>query len=133
MKRLDAEDIALLVAVLASILSTLIDEVVDSMWFKVLKIVALLVTLALAVKRIRQSKPYFRDISESEWSELGDRFEFILSRVEHGRGRTPYSRCLVKNEYGEFAECFVDAIPTDTGDITVRIDKRVPIRVEVRK
>jgi hypothetical protein len=133
MKHFDTEDVVLLVAVLISAISTLVDELFGSALFKTLKILALLFTLWLAIQRIRHSRPFFRDIQPTDWKEAGNEFEFRIPRSEHGRGKFPFSRCLVKNEHGEFAECFVDALVANTGEISVRVNSRVPIRVEVRK
>ena len=67
MKRVDAEDVALLVSIVTAGTAVVVDEVIDSTTFKVLKILALLLSLGLAVHRIRTSKPYVRDFVETDY------------------------------------------------------------------
>ena len=89
MKRIDAEDIALLASIVATGVAVVVDEVVDGTTFKILKIVALLLSLGLAINRIRTSKPYVRDFTESDWIAVGQQYEISVPRKAHGRGEFP--------------------------------------------
>jgi hypothetical protein len=130
---LDHDDIALLVALVVSIISVLADEVIASPIFKLLKAVGLIASLWFAVQRIRQSRPFYRDFRFNEWGKDAKDFFVSLSRAEHGRGRYPQARCLVQNEHGEYAECWAKTIVAPNGDVTIRVNSPVELRLEVRK
>ena len=132
MTNLDTEDWLLVGSILVAILATVADAVLASTAFKVLKIVALVLSLGLAVHRIKVSKPFVLDIEPSAWVEAGDEFEFRIPRKLHGRGKTPRPRSLVRDKEG-FAEGITDLVVDDDGTVIYRISSRFPIRAEIRK
>ena len=132
MKNIDTEDVLLVLSIVVAIAASLIDAVVASTLFKVLKIAALVLSLGLAWHRITTSKPFIRDISPEAWQQVGEELEVRISRKEHGRGKTPKPRALVKDPDG-FAEGVTDMIVDDAGTVIYRVAARFPIRVEIRK
>lgn len=132
MPNLDTEDWLLEGGILIAILATLADAAVASTAFKVLKIVALVLCLGLAVHRIRASKPFVLDIEPDGWLQAGDEFEYRILRKVHGRGKTPRPRSLVRDIEG-FAEGFTDMVVDKEGTVIYRVSDLFHIRTEIRK
>lgn len=130
---LEAEDVALLVATATAAAAVILDEAYGSPIFKGAKILATLVSLGLALQRLRTSKPYIKDLTESDWEKVGTEYQVVIRRSEHGRGKVPTSRCLTKDERGAYHECFVGAGAREDGDVFVSEEKPVAVRVEIRK
>lgn len=130
---LEVEDVALLSSLAVSAAAVVIDEVYGSAFFKALKIVGLILSIGLAVHRIRTGKPFYKDITESDWVRTGEFFEMTVPKCEHKRGKFPHPRCLVPNGHGGYGECFADGDVQRNGNIILRVDKPAFIRLEVRK
>jgi hypothetical protein len=133
LRDIEAEDIALLVSVSVAAAAVLVDEVYGSTAFKALKILALLLSLGLAVHRIRSGKPFYKDFPASSWVKAGERFELVVPRSEHKRGKHPSARCLTKNEAGTYGGCYAEATNRENGDLLLRANQAFDLRVEVRK
>lgn len=130
---IEPEDIALAAAAATAAAAVIIEEIYAHPAFKALKIIGVLLSLGLAVHRIRTGKPFFKDIPVSAWSKEEGGYRYSLPKSEHKRGRYPSTRCLFKNDDGTYNECFADAIASPEGDLIVRANTLMPIRVEVRK
>lgn len=133
MRDIDVEDVALLIAIIASAFATVVDEISGSTVFKVIKIVAPILSLIFAIQKIRTSKPFYRDVNAREWVKSGNEFEIIIPEKEHGRGKNPSAKCLVENEGGAFVEC--NALPEvlPNGSVIVKEHQPIAFRLEVRK
>src|SRR5829696_8293187 len=114
-RRVDLEDIALLVSIVVSGIAVVVDEIVGSTFFQVLKIAGVFVSVGLAVHRIRVSKPYLKDVTPSDWTAIEDGFEVRIPRSEHKRGKWPLARCLQKNEQGGYDEVGTGMKPMQDG------------------
>src|SRR5215218_1184092 len=132
-RRVDLEDIALLISILVSGIAVVVDEIVGSTFFQVLKIAGVFVSLGLAVHRIRVSKPYLKDVTPSDWTAVEDGFEISIPRSEHKRGKWPLIRCLYKNEHGVYGLFETSISPMPDGAVVVGVSRPEEIRIEVRK
>jgi hypothetical protein len=130
---LETEDIALLSSLAIAAAAVVIDEVYSSALFKALKIIGLILSIGLAIHRIRTSRPFYRDIAASDWVANGKGFEVTVPKKEHKRGRSPDTRCLVPNGHGGYGGCFVEGDVQTDGSIIVRVDQPAFVRLEVRK
>lgn len=129
----ETEDIALLSALVVSAFAVLIDDVYGSAIFKALKILGLILSIGLAIHRIRTGRPFYKDISNSDWVKVKQGFEVVVPKAEHKRGKAPNTRCLVPNGHGGYGGCFVEGDVQPDGNIIVRLDRPTFIRLEVRK
>lgn len=130
---LEPEDIALMSSLAAATAAVAIDEIYSSAPFKALKIVGLVLSIGLAIQRIKTSRPFYKDIAATDWVTSGQGFEVTVPKKEHKRGRSPQTRCLVPNGHGGYGECFVEGDVQTDGSIIVRVDQPALIRLEVRK
>lgn len=133
LRDINAEDIALLAAIGMTGAAVLIEEVYGSTAFKALKIFGVVVSLGLAIHRIRTGKPYVKDVSSESWVQVGGSYQVKLPKSEHSRGKHATARCLSKAGDGSYHECSADAANTETGDLIIHTNQPVAIRVEVRK
>ncbi|MCV0438351.1 MAG: hypothetical protein K5880_06950 [Hydrogenophaga sp.] len=130
---IDGEDLALLVALVLATVAALLDTVIGSVVFKALKILGLILSLGLAIHRIRTGKPYIKDLVVGDWKAVGQRYQIRVPRAEHGRGRSPRVLCLVLGEAGGYAECFTGAEVNDEGDVFVVASEPGSLRLDIRK
>ena len=63
---IDGEDLALLVALVVATGAALLDTFAGSAVFKALKILSLILSLGLAIHRIRTGRPYVKDLTVSD-------------------------------------------------------------------
>jgi hypothetical protein len=133
LNNIEPEDIALLAVAATAATAVLVDEVYAHPIFKGLKIVGVLLSLGLAVHRIRSGKPFYQDIPVTAWSKEEGSFRYSLPKSVHKRGKYPSARCLFKNDDGTYNECYADVVSSPEGNLTVRANTLMPIRVEVRK
>ena len=82
---------------------------------------------------MKTSKPYYKEILESDWIAAGDEYVTKIAKSEHNRGKFPHVRCLVPGESGGYSECFTDGEVDGEGNIVIQIGRPGSIRVEVRK
>lgn len=129
----EGEDIALLVAVATATVATLVDTFYGSELFKALKILSLFLSLWLAYVRIKTSKPYYKDIQESSWRAVGQRYEIRVPRSEHKRGKSPHARSLMRGPTGGYSECMDQPEVVVGGEVMVTADYPEVLRLEVRK
>lgn len=130
---IESEDFALLASLVIATVAVLVDELYGGTLFKALKILSLILSIGLAIHRIKSGKPFFKDIADKDWVDAGEMFEVVVPKSIHKRGKFPHPRCLVPNGYGSYAECFIDGDVQPDGSIIVRAKKPVHIRLEVRK
>lgn len=129
----EAEDVALLTSVAIATVAALADTFYGSPMFKALKILSLFLSLGLAYHRIRTSRPYFKDMSETSWKPVGQQYEIRIPKSEHGRGKSPHARCLTPRQTGGFSERWADAEVGSDGEVVVQIDSPSALRIEIRK
>lgn len=129
----ESEDIALVASIAIATLAAVIDTVYGSPVFKALKIISLILSFGLAIHRVRTSKPYYKEILESDWIAAGNEYVMKIAKSEHKRGKFPHVRCLVPGESGGYSECFTDGEVDAEGNIVIQINQPGSIRVEVRK
>lgn len=130
---IEGEDVALLLALVLATVAALLDSVIGGVVFKALKILGLLLSLGLAIHRIRTGRPYVKDLIASNWTAEGQRYQVRVLRKEHGRGRSPRVLCLVPGELGGYAECFTGAEVNDEGDVFVIANEPAAMRLDIRK
>lgn len=131
---IEGEDVALLVALVLATVAALLDTVVESAVFKALKILGLLISLGLAIHRIKTGRPYVKDLAASNWTAVGQRYQVHVPRREHGRGCSPRVLCQIPGDLGGFTEAFYSAAEvTDTGDVFVVENEPVAMRLDIRK
>lgn len=129
----DGEDVALLAALVLASVAALLDTVIGSVIFKALKVLGLLLSLGLAIHRIRTGKPYIKDLEAGHWKAVGQRYQVRVLRDEHGRGRSPRVLCMVPGELGGYAECVAGAEVDDNGDVFVIASEPAAMRLDIRK
>jgi hypothetical protein len=132
MKDLETEDVLLVASILSTILAAWLDFMLGSAVFKVVKLAAPFVTLALAIHKIRTGKPFVKDVTREGWTPIEDGFEYRIPRSEHKRGKQPKPRLLVEDRDG-YAEGSADMIVNADGVVIYRVGERFPIRAEIRK
>jgi hypothetical protein len=132
-KDLDTEDFALLGSIAALLLASIADAAADSSLYKGAKIIALVVSLYLAWDRIRTARPFWKDVLDSEWLEdSSGYYEIRLSRKQHGRGKTPYTRAMQLGADGYARVSLIELVLAD-GTVVFRTNCRASLRLEVRK
>lgn len=129
----ETEDVILLVAVAIATATTLIDTFYGSPLFKVLKILALFLSLWLAYHRIKTSKPYFKNMVASSWMAVGQMYEVRIAKSEHRRGKTPHARCFVPSQSGAYEECIANVEVSNDGEVVVQVNSPVAFRIDIRK
>lgn len=131
---IDGEDLALLVALVVATGAALLDTFAGSAVFKALKILSLILSLGLAIHRIRTGRPYVKDLTVSDWTAVGQRYQVHVPRREHGRGSSPRTLCLVPGDLGGVTEAFWSAAEVkDTGDVFVVSNEPAVMRLDIRK
>jgi hypothetical protein len=109
LRDLQPDDLALLGSVVIASVAVLIGEVYSSTWFKGLKILAVLVSLGMALYRLKIARPFAKDIPSSSMVKTGQYFQCTVPKGEHGRGKYATARCLTPNDAGGYSECYADA------------------------
>jgi hypothetical protein len=130
---IEPEDFALVGAIGLATLAAVVDTAYGSPFFKAVKIFAMLLSLGLALHRVRTSKPFLKDVSEQAWRKTDTSYEVRIGKAEHGRGKYPHARCLVPGDAGGYTECWADAQVRQGGDVVVQVSAPASLRVEIRK
>lgn len=128
----ETEGIWLVIAIAISGVATIADEFVDGPWFKALKIGGLIVSVCLAIYRVRSYKPFVRYISLSDWTSAGTEVEHRITASEHRRGTTPSIRCEVRDG-DHYAECMADVSADANGNVRIGANTAFEARVTIRR
>ena len=133
LRDIETEDIVLVTSVALTAIAIAVEELYGSTAFKAVKIIGVVLSLGLAIHRIRMGKPYFKELSADSWTKVAKEFQVVIPKAEHKRGKYPTGRCLAKGADGSHHECLVGSAVNDAGDLIVSASQPVAIRVEVRK
>lgn len=71
----DADDVVLVVSAATSAITVLWGEFSSSPIIKVVRGVSVVVTFALTLRRIRKSKPFYKDVAPSDWIKSTEGYE----------------------------------------------------------
>lgn len=132
MRDMETEDLVLVASILLTIAASWLDFVLGSTVFKIVKVLAPIVSLGVAIHKIRTSKPFVKDVPADAWLPIKDGYEYRILRSEHGRGNQPKPRLLLEKPDG-YAEGMAEMVVNDDGAVIYRVNTPTPIRAEVRK